>query len=82
MSQVVKVMKSAGSISIDLFISEVGGRFSSVSVFEHTYVLMHGGLLCITFCMSVCLSVRDWSKIQTRQKVTRPNRKIELTSND
>ncbi len=37
------------------------------SPFLSTPVLMHGGLLCIAFC----LSVRDWTKIRTRQKVTR-----------
>ncbi len=31
-------------------------------------VRMHGGLICITFCMSVC----HLTKIQARQKVTRP----------
>ncbi len=33
------------------------------TIFEH----LHGGLICITSCLSVC----DWTKIQTRQKVTR-----------
>ena len=28
---------------------------------------MHGGLICIVICMYVC----NWTKIQTRQKVTR-----------
>ncbi len=34
--------------------------------FLSTPVLMHGGLLCIAFCPSVRLSVRDLTKIQTR----------------
>ncbi len=33
-------------------------------------VRMHGGLLCIAFCMSVCLSGCDLTKIQTGPKVT------------
>ncbi len=32
---------------------------------------MHGGLIYIAICMSVCLSVCDLTKIQTRKKVTR-----------
>ncbi len=32
-----------------------------------TPVHMHGGLLCIAFCLSVCLSVRHWTKNQTRK---------------
>ena len=34
-------------------------------------VRMHDGLLCIVFCMYVCLSVCDLTKIHTRQKVVR-----------
>ena len=41
---------------------------------------MHGGLICIAIRLSVCLSVRLWldqnsdlTKIQTGQKVTRPD---------
>ncbi len=44
---------------------------SLLITFLSTPVHMHGGLLCITFCLSVCLSGCDLTKIQTRQKVTR-----------
>ena len=32
---------------------------------------MHGGLICIVFCMSVCMSVRDLTEIHNREQVTR-----------
>ncbi len=30
-------------------------------------VLMHGGLLGVAFCPSVCLPVRDWTKIHQKK---------------
>ncbi len=33
---------------------------------------MHGGFLCMAFCLSVCLAGCDWTKNQTGPKVTWP----------
>ncbi len=43
----------------------------------HAYA-MHGGLLCIAFC----LSVRDWTKIQIGHKVTGPKFRLNKKTLD
>ncbi len=47
-------------------------KYFSLGHFFSTLVLLHGGLICITFCLSACDLTRkiqtDWTKI-TRPKL-------------